>query len=96
MKSVEADRIAYDLHCTKGSECRHVEVKGRALSGEVIHLTVNEWNKAINDQQFHIAIVSGLGNDSVSMKQWTGVEFQREYDVKPIMYRAAQHLKRRS
>jgi len=88
VESKEADHIGYDLHCTKGSECRHVEVKGRSQLPDVVLFTVNEWNNAVNDGQFYVAIVSGIGNKRRSMIQWTAQEFQREYEVKPIVYHA--------
>ena len=53
VESKEADHIGYDLHCTKGSECRHVEVKGRSQLPDVVLFTVNEWNNAVNDGQFY-------------------------------------------
>ncbi len=88
VESKEADHIGYDLHCTKGSECRHVEVKGRSQLPDVVLFTVNEWNNAVNDGQFYVAIVSGIGNKRRPMIQWTAQEFQREYEVKPIVYHA--------
>lgn len=87
--SVEAEQIGYDLRCTKGRDRCHVEVKGRARSGDVVLLTANEWRLAVEDSRFVIAIVSEI-RKGPSIRQWSGVEFQRSHDVKPIVYHASR------
>lgn len=92
VESVEAERIGYDLRCTKGRDRCHVEVKGRARSGDVVLLTANEWRLAVEDSRFVVAIVSEI-RKGPSIRQWTGMEFQRSHDVKPIVYHAARRQK---
>lgn len=87
--SVERDKIGYDLRCRKGREQRHVEVKGRARSGGVVLLTAREWRRAIEDQRFVLAIVSNIQRDPI-LNQLTGLEFQRAYDIKPIVFHASR------
>jgi hypothetical protein len=87
--SREADKIGYDLHCTKGRDQCHVEVKGRGKSGNVVLLTSNEWRRAVEDSRFVIAVVSDIRNGP-SIRQWSGVEFQGSHDIKPIVYHASR------
>jgi len=88
--SVEADKIGYDLRCTKGDKRYHVEVKGRARSGKVVLMTANEWRRAVEDSRFIIAVVSEIGSRTPSIVQWTGPDFQRSHDIKPILYHASR------
>ncbi len=90
VRSVEADKIGYDLRCTKGGKRRHVEVKGRARSGNVVLMTANEWRRAVEDSRFIIAVVSEIGSRTPSIAQWSGPDFQHSHDIKPILYHASR------
>jgi len=90
VRSVEAEKVGFDLDCTKGKERRHVEVKGRARSGKVVLLTANEWRRAVEDPQFFIAVVSEIGSQSPLISEWSGAGFQDSHRIKPILFHACR------
>lgn len=90
--SVEREKIGYDLRCSKGRERRRVEVKGRSGSGDVILLTANEWRRAVEDKAFVLAVVSQIRKSS-TLVQMTGDDFQKSYNVRPMMFHASKRTR---
>lgn len=88
VRSVEQEKIGYDLHCTKEGQVKHVEVKGRSRDGEVIILTSQEWNRALEDSCFVLALVAAATTQTPQLHQWAGTEIQTEFEVLPIAFRA--------
>jgi hypothetical protein len=58
VKSVEADKCGYDLHCTKKSKEEHVEVKGVQGTSIVFIVTRGEINRAKTDNDFVLCLVT--------------------------------------
>lgn len=58
VKSVEDDKLGWDLECTKGDETKYVEVKG--LSGETcaFELTPNEYEKLRKEENYLIYVLT--------------------------------------
>lgn len=78
VRSTEADKIGYDLHCSRRGEVRHVEVKGRALDGNVVILTRGEWERAQRDDRWFLAIVSKANSEMAVLVEWPGAEIQKK------------------
>lgn len=88
--SVESEHLGYDLRCTRKGDERHVEVKGRARSGDTLLLTANEWTQAVKDARFFISVASNISGNAPSLQQWSGLQFQQLHKVSPIVYRASR------
>lgn len=89
VRSTEADKIGYDLHCSRRGEVRHVEVKGRALDGNVVILTRGEWERAQRNDRWLLAIVSRANSERAVVVEWAGAEIQKRFRIDPIAFRIA-------
>jgi uncharacterized protein DUF3883 len=89
VRSTEADKIGYDLHCGRRGEVRHVEVKGRALDGNVVILTRGEWERAQRDDRWYLAIVSRANSEMAVLVEWPGAEISKRFRIDPIAFRVA-------
>ncbi len=89
VRSTEADKIGYDLHCSRRGEVRHVEVKGRALDGNVVILTRGEWERAQRDDRWFLAIVSRANSEMAVLLEWAGAEIPKRFRIDPIAFRVA-------
>lgn len=86
--SVERDRCAYDLHCTKGKKELHIEVKGAAGTAANFPITRNEWNRAGTDELFRLCLVTNALSPKRKCYEWTGQELRRDFKVEVIEYMA--------
>jgi Domain of unknown function (DUF3883) len=57
VRSVKVDKCGYDLHCRKGGEEIHVEVKGTQGDGSDFVLTAGEYRKAAEDAKLELCTV---------------------------------------
>jgi len=77
--------LGYDFEATKGSQVRHLEVKGVRGEHPSFILTYNEWHAARSNPWWHLFVVTdALGKPKVH--EWTGEKLLEEFDLKPISY----------
>ncbi len=87
VRSVELEKVGYDLICEKCGERQDVEVKGR--SGNLLQfiITPNELGKAEQNQNFVLCLVtSALRNPTLMC--WTGRELLQQFEFYPVGYKA--------
>jgi len=89
VRSVEADKCGYDLHCRKGVVEEYVEVKG--IQGEVLSfiITAGEIRQAKNNPCFVICVVTSTLSRQPKVYQYTGAELINDFDLAPLAYRAS-------
>lgn len=87
VESVEAEKIGYDLRCSRGGEERHIEVKGRARDEKIVILTRREWKRARADPNWFLAIVSSVTSALISLTEWPGVGILSVFRICPIAFR---------
>ena len=88
VKSVEAEKIGFDLRCRKGKLERHVEVKGTAGVGAGFILTRGEYQKAESDEKYELCLVeSALSNPK--RRIFTGGELFAAFEFVELAYKAA-------
>lgn len=85
VKSVEREKVGYDLHCTKGDKVECVEVKGTTGSQERFIITANELNKAKTDPLFVLYIVTNVLTKP-TQKKYLGKQLIAQFDIQPIQY----------
>jgi tetratricopeptide (TPR) repeat protein len=86
VKSVENDKLGYDLVCTKDGITENVEVKGISGKEQSFIITANELNQAKNNPQFILFIVNSALDNSPIPKRYSGTEILEKFDLKPIQY----------
>lgn len=89
VKSVESEKVGYDLHCTKGELVECVEVKGTSGKDEQFVITVNEAQKAKTDPRFVLFVVTNALKKSVPHK-YSGAELMAKFQLTPLLYRASK------
>jgi hypothetical protein len=85
--SVEPDRCGYDLHCTRGKEEIHVEVKGTRGDGRSVLLTAAELERGFSDERFVFAIVATPCTAPVAT-YWPAKKFRQAFAFEAIQFRA--------
>ena len=88
VKSVETNKCGYDLLCTKRSDENHVEVKGVQGNFPAFIITSAEVKKAENDNDFMICAVTSALSANPKIQSYTGQEFIKKFDRKPLAFRA--------
>jgi hypothetical protein len=85
VESVEADRVGYDLHATKGRQEHHVEVKG--VSGPDIRFvfTAGELSRAQGDKRWLLAVVTNARTTAPQLAYLSGDEVD-SLARRPIAY----------
>lgn len=86
----DRENLGYDLRATLGQEELHLEVKGVQGALPDFIITANEVETARTDSQWRVAIVVNALEDSRQMIDLSGTEFLRQYDLRPISYRAVK------
>lgn len=79
VKSVETEKIGYDLHCTKNQEEEHAEVKGISGTKEKFVITRNEYRCSQKDPKFVLWVVTSV-HDEPKLKSFTGAEFLENFN----------------
>lgn len=88
---MEQDGVGYDLHCAKDDEEIHVDVKGVSGADPTVILTADEFDRAQNDKQFELFIVTEALTEYVSFGIWRGGEILETFEATPqdlFCYRA--------
>jgi CRISPR/Cas system-associated protein endoribonuclease Cas2 len=93
VKSVEAEKIGYDLECKKGKQKLCVEVKG--VSGSLLDfiITRNEYDHMHENDKTQIAVVTNTLTKDFKIKFITSAKFLQNYIVEPIQYKAIYNKK---
>ena len=81
--SRELERIGYDLDATRGPSILHVEVKG--ISGSLLKfpITAGELNRAKEDPNFRICVVTEALQKSAKSKMFTGAQLVKAFAMRP-------------
>lgn len=89
VKSVEADRVGYDLLCQQGGKERHVEVKGISGSEVSFIITNAELVRADQDDCFYIyAVTEATSNPKLHI--YNSIQLKAQFEVEPIAYKVAR------
>jgi tetratricopeptide (TPR) repeat protein len=87
VKSVERDKVGYDLVCKKGNGRQDVEVKGLSGKQPQFIITANEVKQAKQNPNFILCVVtSALSNPT--LKLWTGEQLLQKFVLEPTAYKA--------
>ena len=86
MRSVEPDKVGYDLVVSRKGEKVHVEVKGVRGRQRAFLMTHRERLQAQVDPLFGLcAVTRALGPDP-QLHWWSGRELERVFEFRPIAY----------
>jgi len=89
VQSMEAEKLGYDLQCSRGSIVHHVEVKGIAGTDCSFVVTANEKGKALTDPAFRlIAVTRALEAKRRELLRFTGSKFLGEFRFAPLSFMA--------
>lgn len=88
LKSVERDKIGYDLLARRKNIELHVEVKGVAGTTPEFIITGNEFRHASTDKGFRLIVVINALKIQRRAVELTGNEFLSRYQLDPVAYRA--------
>lgn len=88
VRSVEAARCGYDLHCTRGEAELHVEVKGTRGDGLQVFITAGELDRGMTDDNFVLAVVGSACSEAPHATYWLAVDFRTRFVFEPVQYRA--------
>lgn len=87
VRSVEREKIGYDLRCAYGSIEEHVEVKGVQGGLPRFIITAGEVRRAKNDPAFVLFIVLSALDDASSLR-YSGKEFVGSFALKSLAFQA--------
>jgi hypothetical protein len=88
IRSVEAEKCGYDLHCVKGSAEEHVEVKGVKGTGMSFIITAGEVRRAQVDPSFIICIVNSALSIKPQISRYSGRDLIDKFDLDELAFRA--------
>lgn len=91
LKSVEADRVGYDLVARRNKEELHVEVKGVAGDTPDFIVTRNEVKQARKDKDFQLVVVVRALTKERQAIEFSGREFLANYQLDAVAYRATSN-----
>lgn len=86
VKSVEADKVGYDLECTKSKQTLRVEVKGVSGTKPEFIMTKNEIASAETNPDFMLALVTEARSLTPRFAQYSGIEFLQKFNATPIQF----------
>jgi hypothetical protein len=87
-RSVERDRVGYDLHCWRGTEEHHVEVKGLSGDHPSFPLTAGELARAQTDPAFRLVVVLRALSERRQHLVLSGPELLTEFDLTALQFLA--------
>lgn len=90
IRSVERERVGYDLQCTKGRTVREVEVKGVSGEREEFLITAQEVHHLQASSQAVLCVVTSAGSPEPSVQEYTGGAFCSQFDLAATSYRASK------
>ena len=88
VNDVSKKDLGYDLECTRGSEVRHIEVKGVSGTREEFIITQNEAKTAKSDPKFVLAVVTTAASLKPCLHEYSGSELFERFDLITIAYNA--------
>lgn len=86
VESVEGGRCGYDLHCSRGKQERHVEVKGTRNAPIKFLMTAGEVRRADTDSCFVLVLVGNALAESPSVEEWPGRSLKKTFQLEPLQY----------
>jgi hypothetical protein len=87
VRSVERDRIGFDLECTRLGESEHVEVKGTSGVEIGFIITVGERDRSHADPRFVLYVVTEARTRSI-LHRFSGQDVSSRFDFRPLQFRA--------
>ncbi|MCU1305251.1 MAG: nuclease [Candidatus Sulfotelmatobacter sp.] len=88
VRSVEAQKVGYDLCCEIGSEQAHLEVKGTQGDDVCFIITAAEVRNAMIDRRHLTCVVTAALTPAPKMFTYTRAEFSKKIQLEPIAFRA--------
>lgn len=89
VRSVEQDRVGYDLLASKGDKERHIEVKGVSGGEPEFFITARELSCAREDDPlWELCVVTEALTLNPGLHWWTGKEVDSAFLFEPTAYRA--------
>lgn len=86
VRSVEQEYCGYDLHCTRGRQEHHVEVKGASSTANRFLLTSNEFRTGFADDRFVLAFVDAIATQGHRIRSWSAREFRTLFSFDAVQY----------
>ena len=87
VKSVELDKIGYDLECIKNRSRLHIEVKGRSNGDTRVILTSGEFQAALVDSNWRLVIVTDPQSKTPKRESFRPHEMSETFILDPVAYR---------
>lgn len=87
IRSVEADKVGYDLECRRGSQVLHVEAKGVRGVKRIFVLTAGEYKRSSEDPSFRLGIVTTALSSPVVLLL-SPSQLRNRLSVNPLAYMA--------
>jgi hypothetical protein len=88
VRSVEAQKVGYDLSCERGDTQVHVEVKGTQGDEVCFIITAAEVRNAMIDRKHLTCVVTAALTAAPKMFTYTRDEFSEKMQLEPIAFRA--------
>ena len=86
VRSVEQECCGYDLHCTRGRQELHVEVKGASSTADRFLITSNEFRRGFADDRFVLALVDAIATEAPRVRSWSAHEFRSQFTFEAVQY----------
>ena len=86
VRSVESERLGYDLRCQKKSATRNVEVKGVSGNAEAFIITANEIKTAKKDKSFWLYVVLETLTNHPRIKEYASSDFLKSFSIEAKDY----------
>lgn len=78
--------LGYDLHCTRGNEVRHVEVKGNMGAPRGFQMQRSQYVRAQEDQDFELFYVAELRSTSPLVARFRGEKVFEAFLAEPLTF----------
>jgi len=88
VRSVEAQKVGYDLRCDRGNEQAHIEVKSTQGSDVCFIITAAEVRNAMIDRKHITCVVTAALTAASKMFTYTRDDFAKNIQLEPIAFRA--------
>jgi hypothetical protein len=86
VRSVEPDKVGYDLVVSRADEKVHMEVKGVRGRQRAFLMTHRERLQAQVDPLFGLCVVTRALGPDPQLHWWSGRELERVFEFRPIAY----------
>jgi hypothetical protein len=87
-RSVEAQKVGYDLHCNREEEQAHIEVKGTQGDEVCFIITAAEVRNAMMDHRHLTFVVTAALTSAPKMFTFIRDDFAKKIQLEPIAFRA--------